>query len=594
MQVGEILAGKYRLMKRLGEGGEGSVFLAIHMQTEMFWAVKEIRVGQDAGGGSSCHELQMMKSLKNRHLPQIIDVLQQEDCIYLVMEHVRGIPMNHRLRNMGQLSCREVQDVAEQVTEALCYLESRDPPVVHLDIKPSNLIRRPDGLIKLVDFGSAWKEKEQVRRMGTDGYAAPEQYLTDAEVPDVRTDIYALGATLYRMICGRTRPLGRCPECIPQCLPQMSDLILKCLMEDPSQRFQSASALRDELIRIRRKEKRERGRVQFLGALAMALPVSALCLQILPSAIDLSADESWDYEKLIREASVVSEEESREYYRQAVFLEPERSDAYLKFLSDAQADGLFSEEEETFLRDTLHTVRFGGNQTYEELLSENPEAYLETALQIGLAYWYDCQREDSMRIATGWFEKALEGAGRDAEQGDREEAWSDAEQRDMEEISPGTEPSDREGDGPETEPGDGNREKREKAALYLRLGTVLEKLHSQGREDTSADALEYWENLRGILEMTGHQSIQEDPLMQLKLSRDSLTTLAFLAGDLARAGIGSDEQMARIRELEDLADKADVPAGQDTLQGKILEEVAHAAAAAREAAENSRSEQRGE
>ena len=82
--------------------------------------------------------------------------------------------------------------------------------------------------------------------------------------------------------------------------------------------------------------------------------------------------------------------------------------------------------------------------------------------------------------------------------------------------------------------------------------------------------------------------------MQLKLSRDSLTTLAFLAGDLARAGIGSDEQMARIRELEDLADKADVPAGQDTLQGKILEEVAHAAAAAREAAENSRSEQRGE
>ena len=118
MQVGDILAGKYRLVKRLGEGGEGSVFLAIHLQTEMFWAIKEIRIGQapagtrepeeakeiplppDAGeaadarskpvakrnaekrdspDASVCHELQMMKRLKNRHLPQIIDVIMDQE-----------------------------------------------------------------------------------------------------------------------------------------------------------------------------------------------------------------------------------------------------------------------------------------------------------------------------------------------------------------------------------------------------------------------------------------------------------------------------------------------------------------------------------
>ncbi|HCI74285.1 MAG TPA: hypothetical protein DHV42_07090, partial [Lachnospiraceae bacterium] len=171
MQTGEILAGKYKIAKRLGEGGEGSVYLAIHLQTEMFWAIKEIPLSK--GERTLCHELQMMKRLKNRHLPQIIDVLQEGETVWLVMEHVRGIAMDQKLKNGRVLSAMEVMDVAEQVTDALCYLESRDPPVCHLDIKPSNLIRRPDGLIKLVDFGSAWKEKAQVRGTGTDGYAAP-------------------------------------------------------------------------------------------------------------------------------------------------------------------------------------------------------------------------------------------------------------------------------------------------------------------------------------------------------------------------------------------------------------------------------------
>ena len=561
MQVGGILAGKYRLVRRLGEGSEGSVFLAIHLQTEMFWAIKEIRLKQDADSGSFCHELQMMKSLKNRHLPQIIDVLQQEGRTYLVMEHVRGISMSRRLRDVQVLSCREVQDVAEQVTEALCYLESRDPPVCHLDIKPSNLIRRPDGLIKLVDFGSAWKEKEQMKRMGTDGYAAPEQYRSDGTVPDVRTDLYGLGATLYRMLCGKTGSPPMRAGCVPGCPPQMSDLILRCLMEDPAQRFQSAWQLREELKRIRRKEKREKGRLRFLGALAMALPAAALCLQILPSAIDLSADETWDYEKLIREAGVVSEEESRDYYRRAIFLEPGRSDAYLKFLSDAQTDGIFSGEEEVFLRDTLHTVRPGSDQTYEELLLEEPDSYAKTAFQIALAYWYSCQREDSRRIALGWFEKAVEAG-----------------------METGTDGGVRTGEH-DTD-GNGFEDEREEASQYLRLGAVLEKIHSPDQRDASASAAEYWENLDRILERSEFGSIWEDPLTQLKFCRESLTTLAFLAGDLSRAGIGSGDQMARIRELEELAEGVEVSSPQESVQKQILEEVRHAAGAARETVEN--------
>lgn len=550
MQVGEILAGKYQLVRQLGAGGEGSVFLAIHLQTEMFWAIKEIRLGQESScrtEGEESHELKMMKRLKNRHLAQIIDVLQDGNTVWLVMEHVRGISMDKRLKRGRVLSAEEVRDVAEQVTDALCYLESRQPPVCHLDIKPSNLIRRPDGLIKLVDFGSAWKEKAQIKRTGTDGYAAPEQYKADGAKPDVRTDIYALGATLYRMSTGKTWSSAMRQSCVPNCPRELSDIIKKCLEEDPADRYASAQSLKSALALMRRRRKREKGRLQILASLAMACPAAALCLQILPTVLDLSADESWNYEKLVREAGVVSEEESRDYYRRAIFLDPGRGDAYLRYLSDVQTDGIFSEEEEMFLRDTLHTVRPGSDQTYEEILATEPAAYLETALQIGLAYWYSCPREDSRRIALGWFEKAVE----------------------LEEIT------------------EDHFALSERAALYLELGRALEKIHSSNEEDAALSAEEYWEDLGRILEKCREGQGPEDPLMQLKFCRDSLYTLTFLSGDLTRTGIGGNKQLLRIREVEELARQTQVQTAQKEMGSAIWEEIHNAGKSAEEAVRNS-------
>ncbi len=572
MQEGDILAGKYRLVRQLGKGGEGSVYLAIHLQTEMFWAIKEIRLQQDTGERDFCHELQMMKSLKMRHLPQIIDVLRTSDCAYLVMEHVRGVSLEERIRGGKVLSGEEVRDIAEQVTETLCYLESRETPVCHLDIKPSNLIRRPDGLIKLVDFGSAWKEKEQMKRTGTDGYAAPEQYRKDRK-PDVRTDLYALGATLYRLLAGKTwNPLTK-EGAVPNCPPQMSDLIRRCLREDPSERFQSADSLRRELAGIRKKEGRERGRVRILGALAMALPAAALCIRILPSAFDLSADESWDYEKLVREAGVVSEEESRAYYRKAVFLEPGRSGAYLKYLDEAGQDGIFSEEEETFLRETLHSVRPGTDQTYEELLQKKEEAYVATSLQIGLSYWYSSPREDSRRIAMGWFEKAAEAA--------REAETEMTEGDFLMPAGPGEQAlSEKKADGEK-----GMAQNRRKAEQYLRLGAVLEKINSPSDEDAPWNAQEYWEDLGEILSQD-QGFWQEDPLMQMKLSLEALRTLTFLSGDLMRAGIDGKQLSMRIRELLERSTEVEVPPARQEVCRRMLEEIREAAATAMQAAEH--------
>ena len=249
---------------------------------------------------------------------------------------------------------------------------------------------------------------------------------------------------------------------------------------------------------------------------------------------------------------MVSEEESREYYRKAVFLEPGRQEVYLRYLSDVQTDGVFSEEEERFLRDTLHTVRPGSDQTYEELLAAQPEAYLETAFQIGLAYWYSCPRDDSRRIALGWFEKAV--------------AQEEMAQEEMAQESSA---------------------QAERAALYLEMGESLEKIHSSDGGDALRHAARYWEDLGRILEKSRDGQGLEDSLMQLKFCRESLYTLTFLSGDLTRSGIGSREQLARIGELETLAIQTPTADKQSEIHSRILEEIQSAAKSAGEAVRNS-------
>ena len=111
MRIGDVLDGKYRLVRRLGEGGEGTVYLALHLQTEQFWAVKEIRMEHAA---DRCHELEMMKNLKNEHLPGIIDVVRREDSVCLVMEHVRGKSLERFLAEGYTASSQQTADAALQ------------------------------------------------------------------------------------------------------------------------------------------------------------------------------------------------------------------------------------------------------------------------------------------------------------------------------------------------------------------------------------------------------------------------------------------------------------------------------------------------
>ena len=198
MQTGDIV-GKYRILARIGKGGEGDVFLAVHMQTEQLWTLKHLE--KDHAG--RLHEVEMLRKLHHPGLPVLVDVLDTADGIFMVMEYIRGRNLEQLTQKEGHLKPVQAAAAALELCSALEYLHTRKSPVLHLDLKPANIMLTEKGRIRLLDFGAAERMYENggIHR-GTDGFAAPEQYDGSA-VLDQRTDIYGVGAVLYYLICGR-------------------------------------------------------------------------------------------------------------------------------------------------------------------------------------------------------------------------------------------------------------------------------------------------------------------------------------------------------------------------------------------------------
>ena len=538
MQAEEMFDERYRVVDRLGAGSEGEVFLALYVPTEEFRAVKKIRTGENE---NYCRELEMLKGVRCEHLPRIIDVLPGGEYTYLVMEHVRGTSVDRILAGGRNVTQDQALEAALQITDALCYLESRDPPVCHLDIKPSNLIRRPDGRFVLVDFGASWKENTCRPGKGTDGYAAPEQY--DAQgVTDVRSDIYGLGAVLYRMLSGKTWSEQMRGSRVPNCCEEFGRIIGRCLEPDMSMRWESAKDLRRELVRLRRRENRRRLRVRVLGALAIAFPAAAFQAAMLPPSMALPAGNGWDYESLLEEAQVCGEEEARSFYRRAVLLAPERSEAYMQYLEDAGSDACLSADEDLFLRDLLHTVVLGEDVTNEEKLAEDSPGYGQVALKTALLYWHCCGEEDGKRIAAGWFDRAVRAADRlDAPQ--RNSClWYEA------------------------------------ACLYSDMASVLKLVQgrAEGRQDPE-DVKRFWDiqgKLMGQVRALG--SVPEE----LEFCRDALYDLSFLCAELERAGVSVKDQRERVQDLTDSALKLTGSSAQQELTVRLEEQIQEAASLA--------------
>ena len=249
--------GRYALVSKIGQGGMAAVYRALDRKLRVWRAIKLLQ--PDIARSSDLRErfereAQTMALLEHPNLVRIYDVGQREGVPFLVMELVEGGNLDGWVEAYGPMPPRMAVDAVQQIARALTAVHQFD--VIHRDVKPNNVLVTPDGVCKLTDFGIARtdaKEDQRKRKLGTQGYTAPEQRSSPATV-DARADIYSLGATLWRLLRAQqpqdlflvdTQPL------LLRGIPtRLHPFLVRCLAHRKDRRFASASDVQRALAEI--------------------------------------------------------------------------------------------------------------------------------------------------------------------------------------------------------------------------------------------------------------------------------------------------------------------------------------------------------
>ncbi len=255
-----VLQDRYTLVRPLGQGGMGTVFLAQDRRlSNRFCVVKKLRL--DGFDRDDTHkattfferEAMILSSLKHPNVVSIQDYFQENGNYFLVMEYVKGNNLQQLLKKRDEpFKEKQVVDWAIAILDVLHYLHSHKPPVIYRDIKPSNIMLGTVDGIKLVDFGIArpYAEHSENTRIVSGGYSPPEQYWGGA---DLRSDIYALGATMYYLLTGK-EPLALQTSSTRRFKMQISDhldkIIQRATAQDVWLRYQTAMEMRQALTEI--------------------------------------------------------------------------------------------------------------------------------------------------------------------------------------------------------------------------------------------------------------------------------------------------------------------------------------------------------
>ncbi len=336
-EIGTVIDGKYEILKEIGRGGMSIVYLAMDKRLNKQWAVKEIR---KKGSGkndeivvnSLLAEANLMKKLDHPALPRIVDIIDNGITIYVVMDYIEGESLDKILGEFGAQPEELVVGWAKQLCDALLYLHSQKPPIIYRDMKPANVMLKPEGNIKIIDFGIAREYKEQnladTTVLGTKGYAPPEQYSGQT---DARSDIFALGMTMHHLLTGVDPRNGEAYAPIRQWNPELSEgleiIIDRCVEPAAENRYQSCTDLmydleHPELITrgFKRKQKRKLGAfIASVGLFLVAL-IAGISLSIAATNVN---NEDYD---------VNLSGLDPERYFSAVEIYPQRVDAYNKLI----------------------------------------------------------------------------------------------------------------------------------------------------------------------------------------------------------------------------------------------------------------------
>jgi len=261
---GTVLKNRYRIERLIKSGGFANVYVAIDLIQNKPCAVKEMLEQTTESAEQFRLEADILANVQHSNLPAVWDYFLHETKLYLVMEYIDGDDLEGRLEVEKRLGEEFVYDWIIQLCDALTALHMHEPPIIHRDIKPANIKITPDGRAVLVDFGiakfyRAGNHTQVAARAVTDGFSPMEQY--GQGNTDARSDIYALGATLYNLLTGEIPPDAPTrvthetlvvPSYLqPSITPLMERITLKALQSHPINRFQSAEEMKYALMEVR-------------------------------------------------------------------------------------------------------------------------------------------------------------------------------------------------------------------------------------------------------------------------------------------------------------------------------------------------------
>ena len=406
LEIGSLVDGKYKILNKVGQGGMSVVYLAMNEKANKQWAVKEVRKDGvrdfEVVKQGLVAETDILKKLNHPNLPSIIDVIDTDESFIIIMDYIQGNSLNKALDEYGAQPQENVIIWAKQLCDVLNYLHTRTPAIIYRDMKPANIMLKPDGNVTLIDFGTAREYKEKnladTTCLGTVGYAAPEQFGGMGQT-DARTDIYCLGATLYHLVTGMNpceppyeiKPIR---DINPGLSAGLEKIILKCCQRDPNDRYQSAAELmfalehyleEDEDFKKRQKKKL----TTFIVTLALSLVFGATSIWGYLSA-EQKKDENYD--QILLEAETVQD------YYDAIVTDPSRTDAYLQLNEFLTSDYVLTQDEGKQIQKLLAGFDQAGAggfiQTIDaltELKAANPAGYDEVCFNIGwsLLSYYD-------------------------------------------------------------------------------------------------------------------------------------------------------------------------------------------------------------
>lgn len=397
-EIGSVIDGKYEILTEIGHGGMSVVYLAMDTHLNKQWAVKEIKKRGKAKTdeivvNSLLAEANLMKRLDHPALPRIVDIIDNGVTIYVVMDYIEGESLDKILSEFGAQPEELVIGWAKQLCDALSYLHSQKPPIIYRDMKPANVMLKPEGNIKIIDFGIAREYKEQnlsdTTVLGTKGYAPPEQYNGQT---DARSDIYALGMTMHHLLTGVDPRKGEAYAPVRVYNPELSEgieiIINKCVQPAAENRYQSCADLLYDLEHpelITRGYKNRQKRKLGIFAVSASIAILTLCAGIICRYESVKVNNN-NYETLISQSAATSLENKISSYKKAIAIYPDRIDGYMKMIEAYEDDGKFGKtENDEFL------ALYNANKDSLDVTSKE---YAELNYKIGMMYFNYYSNDD--------------------------------------------------------------------------------------------------------------------------------------------------------------------------------------------------------